>query len=52
MTTSSRLALAAAILVALEASSGGILERPVPVAKMRQLADEVVSVVADKELAG
>jgi hypothetical protein len=42
----------AAILVALEASSGGILERPVPVAQMRELADQVVGVVAEKELAG
>ncbi|MEP7115913.1 MAG: hypothetical protein ABI862_21790 [Ilumatobacteraceae bacterium] len=42
----------AAILVALEASSGDVFERPVPVVKMRQLADQVVGVVTDMELAG
>jgi hypothetical protein len=42
----------AAILVALEASSGGVFERPVPVAKMRELTNQVVDVVADMELAG
>ena len=42
----------AAILVALEASSGGVFERPVPVAKMRELTDQVVDVVADMEFAG
>jgi hypothetical protein len=42
----------AAILVALEASSGGVFERPVPVAKMRQLTNQVVDAVADLELAG
>lgn len=42
----------AAILVALEASSGGVAERPVPVAKMRELTNQVIDVVADLELAG
>jgi hypothetical protein len=42
----------AAILVALEASSGGVFERPVPVAKMRELTDRVIDVVVDMELAG
>jgi hypothetical protein len=41
----------AAILVALEASSGGVFERPVPVAKMRELTNQVIDVVADMELA-
>jgi hypothetical protein len=36
----------------LEASSGGVFERPVPVAKMRELTNQVVDVVADMELAG
>jgi hypothetical protein len=42
----------AAILVALEASSGGVLERPVPVAKMRELTNQVVDAVEDLEFAG
>jgi hypothetical protein len=42
----------AAILVALEASSGGVLDRPVPVASMREHTTRVVDVVADLELAG
>jgi hypothetical protein len=42
----------AAILVALEASSGDVFERPVPVVKMRELTNQVVSVIADMELAG
>jgi hypothetical protein len=42
----------AAILVALEASSGDVFERPVPVDKMRQLTDQVVDMVADMEFAG
>ena len=42
----------AAILVALEASSGGVFERPVPVAEMRELTERVVDVVADMEFAG
>jgi hypothetical protein len=42
----------AAILVALEASSGDVFRRPVPVAAMRELTDQVVGVVFDKELVG
>ncbi|MEA3185343.1 MAG: hypothetical protein QOC57_2261 [Ilumatobacteraceae bacterium] len=42
----------AAILVALEASSGDVFRRPVPVATMRELTDQVVNVVFDKELVG
>ena len=42
----------AAILVALEASSGDIFERPVPITEMRELANQVVGVVADREFAG
>jgi hypothetical protein len=42
----------AAILVALEASSGDVFERPVPVDKMRQLTNQVVDMVADLEFAG
>ncbi|HEY0520651.1 MAG TPA: hypothetical protein VGC84_14235 [Ilumatobacteraceae bacterium] len=42
----------AAILVALEASSGGVLERPVSVARMRELTNQVVDVVEDLEFAG
>jgi hypothetical protein len=42
----------AAILVALEASSGDVFERPVPVVKMRELTNQVVGVVAHMELAG
>lgn len=42
----------AAILVALEASSGDVFERPVPVDKMRELTDQVVDMVADMEFAG
>lgn len=42
----------AAILVALEASSGDVFDRPVPVVKMRELTNQVVDVVADMELAG
>jgi hypothetical protein len=41
---------AAAILVALEASSGDVFGRPVPVVTMRELTDQVVEVVFDKEL--
>ena len=40
----------AAILVALEASSGGVFERPVPVADMRDLTNQVVRVVKRMEL--
>lgn len=42
----------AAILVALEASSGDVFERPVPVVEMRELTNQVVGVVAHMELAG
>lgn len=42
----------AAILVALEASSGNVFERPVPVVKMRELTNQVVGVVAEMEFAG
>lgn len=43
---------AAAILVALEASSGDVFERPVPVVTMRELTDRVVGAIAEMELAG
>jgi len=40
----------AAILVALEASTGDAFDRPVPVAKMRELTDRVVETISDMEL--
>jgi hypothetical protein len=41
----------AAILVALEASTGDAFDRPVPVAKMRDLTDRVVDTIAEMEFA-
>ena len=40
----------AAILVALEASTGDAFDRPVPVAKMRELTERVVETISDMEL--
>jgi hypothetical protein len=42
----------AAILVALEASTGDAFDRPVPVAKMRELTERVVDTISDLELVG
>ena len=42
----------AAILVALEASTGDAFDRPVPVAKMRELTERVVETISDLELVG
>jgi len=42
----------AAILVALEASTGDAFDRPVPVAKMRELTERVVETISDMELVG
>jgi len=42
----------AAILVALEASTGDASDRPVPVAKMREQTERVVDVISEMELVG
>jgi hypothetical protein len=42
----------AAILVALEASTGDASDRPVPVAKMREQTERVIDVISELELVG